>query len=581
MTQSRRRNQRGQVLPLFAILLIGLFGVAALAIDVSGMLAAKRAYRSAADGASLAGAQDLQVTGSRAVTAAERIRARQHAMDDLVTQYGIVGALPAACDTSTDVDVTDACVLPGTEYHVSIRAGSYSGQPIAIACQNCDPARSVQVGLRNAKHELSFARLFGQSTWSVGSTSVAGLAFAKSYTLVTLRPPKDSGATYLVNDIILNGTGTVVNINQGDVGTNANMEYAGTGAVLNIDSGYGMFYFDPYFAPKWWTSPPIPPTQLVEQLPTLIPDPNYTYPAMQGSLGSSPCAGGGTNCAPTFTDARISTCGAPGANPACTRADLDPTGCGAEVTYLQTSVYTFMATQPLDRVYCYNPGIYDPSSNPDSLDAPTGDVVLLMPGAYQFKSPYGGLKIRGRLLGGYRPASGVALMFDECANQCVFDGNNAETIALNAGTKFPRGTVGTGATAAIDWNNQPVMTSGPASPTPAILMTLLVVKDPTCFVPTSPPFLEPPGCDPGSPTNFTINIGGGGQLDIEGVQYMPTDNVAIAGSSDGKGTVGQIIAWTVSYSGGTTLNQDGAGSQGPGTLRLDGACTAPGTPCNP
>lgn len=580
MTPRRRPDQRGQVLPLFAILLIGLFAVAALAIDVSGMLAAKRAYRSAADGASLAGAQDLQVTGTRAVTAAERIRARQHAMEDLVTQYGIVGALPAACDTSTDVDVTDACVLPGTDYHVSIRAGTTSG-PGAIACQNCDPARSVQVGLRNAKHELSFARLFGQSTWSVGSTSVAGLAFAKSYTLVTLRPPKKAGATFLVNDIVLNGTGTVVNINQGDVGTNANMEYAGTGAVLNIDSGYGMFYYDPYFAPKWWPAPPAPPSQFVEQLPTLIPDPNYTYPAMQGSLGSAPCVGGGSNCAPTFTDARITSCGAPGATPACTRADLDPAGCGAEAAYLQTSVYTFMATQPLDRVYCYKPGIYDPSSNPDSLSAPTGDVVLLMPGAYYFKSPYGGVTIRGRLLGGYRPSSGVALMFDECANQCIFDGNNAETIALNAGTKFPRGTAGTGATAAIDWDNQPVITSGPSSPTPPVLMTLLVVKDPTCYVPTSPPFLEPPGCDPGSPTNFTISIGGGGQLDVEGVQYMPTDNVAIAGSSDGKGTVGQIIAWTVSYSGGTTLNQDGAGSQGPGTLRLDGACTAPGTPCNP
>jgi hypothetical protein len=47
---------------------------------------------------------------------------------------------------------------------------------------------------------------------------------------------------------------------------------------------------------------------------------------------------------------------------------------------------------------------------------------------------------------------------------------------------------------------------------------------------------------------------------------MPTDNVAIAGSSDVKGTVGQIIAWTVTYSGGTTLNQDAAGSTGPGNV---------------
>ena len=55
------KNERGQILPLFAILLIGLFAIAALAVDVSGTYAARQAYRTTADAASLAGAQDLQV----------------------------------------------------------------------------------------------------------------------------------------------------------------------------------------------------------------------------------------------------------------------------------------------------------------------------------------------------------------------------------------------------------------------------------------------------------------------------------------------------------------------------------------
>jgi hypothetical protein len=117
-------------------------------------------------------------------------------------------------------------------------------------------------------------------------------------------------------------------------------------------------------------------------------------------------------------------------------------------------------------------------------------------------------------------------------------------------------------------------------------MTLLVNKDlggpggtQACIVPTSAPFIEPSACDDNK--NQTLKIAGGGQLDIEGVQYAPTDNVAVSGSSDGNGTVGQVIAWTLTSSGSTTLNQEGAGSQGPGTLRLDAACTAPGTPCSP
>jgi hypothetical protein len=580
--QFKRRNQQGQVLPLFALFLIALLGFAALAIDVSGALAARRFYRSAADGASLAGAQDLQVPGSRTVTPTERAKARQHAMEELVSELGISGALPGAC-TNYASDIPDSCLLPGTQFHVSIKAGTATG-PTAIACQTCDPARSVQVGLRNGEYQLSFARVLGQSTWNVGVTSVAGLAFGRAYAIQTLRPPKKAGATFLINDIEIDG-GSVVNVQHGDVGSNANMDYSGGGSILNLDSGYGMFYFDPFGTGPEWPGPPIPPTQVVQTLPVLMQDPGYTYPAMRGSLGSSTCSYGpaGTNCAPTFTDARTSTCGAPGPNVPCTSALLDPSGCGVEATYLQTSVYaSFMATQPLDRVYCYKPGIYDPSSPSKSLNGGSNEVVVLMPGAYYFKSPNGGLSIGGWLLGGYRPApaSGVALMFDECLNQCNFNGNTALTIALNAGTKFPPGTSGTAATAAIDWDNQLVQTSGPSSPTPPLLMTLLVNKDPDCLVPPPPATLEPPGCDPGT-HNKTINIAGGGSLALEGVQYMPTDNVEIHGGSSGTGQVGQIISYTLFYSGGTHINQEGPPSQGPGTLRLDGACTAPGTPCNP
>jgi hypothetical protein len=575
------RRDRGQVLPLFALFLVVLLAFGALAIDVSGAYSARRSYRAIADGASLAGAQDLQIPNTRTVTSVERIRARGHARDSVVSQLGITGALPSACDVSTDVDVTDACVLPGTAFHLEIRAGSYPGQLAPIVCQICDPARSVQVGLRNASYGLSFARVLGQGTWNVGVDSVAGLGWARSYTIVTLRPPKTSGSTFNVNDIVLNSNGTIVNVVDGDVGSNANMDYSGLGAQMNIGSGYGMYYFDPYNAPKWYTSPPIPPAQIVQRIPTLIADPIYRYPAMSGA-----------RTAPTFDDARAPTCttGLVGTNQACSRADLD-TSCMTEALKLDPSRYTFMPAQLLtpDKIYCYNPGIYlsTTGANKAQIVASTGDLAILKPGAYYLRS---GLDASGRLVGGYEPSlPGVALMFDETGpgncGQCVFTGNNALTIALNAGTKFPRGTPGFGATAAIDWDNQLVQTSGPSSPTPAILMTLLVKKDiagtggiQACVVPTTIPFTEPADCEDSK--NQTINIAGGGQLDVEGVQYMPTDNVALSGSSDGNGTVGQIISWTLTYSGSTVINQQGSGSQGPGILRLDGACTAPGTPCN-
>jgi hypothetical protein len=566
-------RQRGQVLPLFALMLVALFAIAGLAIDVSSGYSTRQAYRTAADAASLAGAQNLQVAGSRAVTATERTKARTDALASLKQAFNSTATGVGACDPTTQIV---ECELLGTPLRVSIKTPSPT-------CVRCDLDHSVQVTVRNPTFQLSFARVLGINQWNVGSTSVAGLVYSKSYAVVTLRPPKDSGSTFLVNDITLNGNGTVVNVHQGDVGSNANMTYSGTGTVLNIDSGYGMYYFDPYFAPRWYTSPPIPPAQIVQQIPTLIADPLYRYPEMRGSLGSSPCATGPADCAPTFDDARTSQYLT---LPAVERADEVGSECEAELAKVDPTVYTWISSYAPDDVYCFEPGIYQSGSGAKNakIAIGTGEVGLLKPGAYYLKS---GLDVGGngsRLLGGYVGGQpGVALMFDECNNTaCIFRGNSADTIALNAGSKFPRGTPGTAATAAIDWDNQLVETSGPSSPSPAILLTLLVIKDPTCYVPVPPQLLqEPAGCDPGAPTNFTINIAGGGQLDLEGVQYMPTDNVAISGSSDGNGTIGQIISWTLTYSGGTTLNQEGAGTQGPGTLRLDAACTAPGTPCNP
>src|SRR6478735_1785177 len=272
MTRNHPDHERGQILPLFALFVVVLLGFAALAVDVSGVYAAKRFYKSTADAAALAGAQNLQQTGTRVVAAADRIRARQDAMNSVTLELGIAGALPGACATTADADVTDACVLPGTDYHVSIRAGAYAGQPVAIACQICDAARSVQVGLRNGSYPLSFARVLGQSTWNVGVNSVAGLAYGKSFAIQTLKPPEAGGGGGLptVRDIEIAG-GSVVNVQTGDVGTNANMVYSGSGSQLNLSSGYGLYWYDPV-NPPFWSGPPSPPAQIVQKLPQLMPD---------------------------------------------------------------------------------------------------------------------------------------------------------------------------------------------------------------------------------------------------------------------------------------------------------------------
>lgn len=540
-------RERGQVLPIFALFLIVLLGFAALAIDVSGALSARRFYRSAADASALAGAQDLQQGTTRSVTNTERTRARTDSLASLVSLTGAT-SVPTCPPAANIVD----CALPGTPYLVSIKTPSPS-------CVSCDPNRSVQVTVRNPSYGLTFARIFGQASWNVASTSVAGLTYGKSYTIVTLRPPKKVGSTFDVKDITLDG-GTVVTVEMGDVGSNSNMNYSGTGSLLVLNSDYGMFYFDPLSGPLW------SPTPDGIKITELIADPNYRYPSMVG--------------APTWGDARESQANLAG-KPVTTAAGNAT--CAAEWAKVDKTRYTAVAATALGDVYCYEPGIYDPAAgsgvqNAQIAASSNTHVALLKPGAYYLK---GGLDISGSLIGGYEPnAPGVAVMLDECQNTCRFNGNNSAIVALNAGTRFPATyTAGFAATAAVDWQGQLVQTSGSASPTPPVLMSLLVTKDSACFVPTSAPFVEPDGCD--ALKDKTVFIAGVGSLVLQGVQYMPTDNVEIGGLSSSTGRIGQVISWTLKYSGGVAINQEGASNGGPGVLRLDAACTTPTTVCNP
>ena len=552
-----KNRTRGQILPLFALMLVAIIGMMALAIDVTNAYAARRSYRTFSDAASLAGAQDLQQPGTRAVTTAQYDAALAHAIASLEGQFGEVA-------TCTAVGARSNCTFSNSPLTASIT----TPLPSAASCKSCDPERSVQVTVSNPTFQLSFGPVLGIRNWNVSTTSVAGLEFRSSYTIVTLRPPKKVGSTWDIKDITLDG-GTEVHVQTGDVATNSNMNYSGSGSMLFLDSGYYMRYYpgNPPSGPTWGPNP------AGEPLSQLVADANYRYPVMTG--------------APTFTDARISIAG-PGM--AVLRAD-DPTdtSCAAEVAKVDVTRYTFMATQTPDKIYCYEPGIYQSGTGSENATITVGpaDVALLKPGAYYLKS---GLDVGGRLIGGYEGGSpGVALMFDESGpgncSSCTFVGNNALTIALNAGTRFPT-TSGVRALAAIDWAGLAVETSGPSGPTPPILLTILVRRDTdgpggssACVVPTSPPFIEPNPCE--APRNQTVNIAGNGTIILEGVQYGPTDNMTIGGNSSSTGRVGQIWAWTLKYSGGIQLNQEGSSSVGPGTLRLDAACTAPGTPCVP
>jgi hypothetical protein len=524
----RNPTPKGQVLVLVAVMMVVLIGLTGLAVDVSGAYLSARYERSIADSAALAAAQDLQTPGSRNIPPNGYSNARGHALKLLADQFNTT--VPS-CPLTGDWIVN--CRMPGTEYWVSVKVN-----PAPSCASNCDPLRSAQVTIRRPNFALAFARIFSFASWNVPVPSVAGVDFTANYGVVTLRPPAPSGASNPScspfcdqNYDNIKVANSVLNVFNSDIGTNTNVAITGHGEV-NLEPGYNVYRFDQY---QFWTSPP--PSK---PLSTWIPDPNYTIPTPTAST-------------PIFNGDSFET---PTGSPACATAKTTAVNNG----------YTFPATA---NFRCYRPGVYrDAGTISGQLTASSNtDVALLLPGVYFLEK---GADIGGYLVGGYEPNSpGVALVFNECGTaDCWFSGANAELISLNYGTRYGDRTGGVVARAA-QFNGAPVQTSG----TPGVLMSLLVNKD------------NPNLCYPGASypvtctgavenSHATIRLPGNGNLFIAGVQYAPDDNVSVNGNGSGtSGEIGQIIAWTITYTGGAVMNQIAAVAQANGVLRLEQVCS--------
>ena len=384
--RDHRSSERGQVLPLFALMLVVLLGMAALAIDVGRKYAEVRFDRSSADAASLAGAQDLQSVGSRVVTGGQKTAARNDALQTLIQHLGATGS---SC--ATGADIVD-CPLLGTPYKVSIKTPAPSCTHGGTSI--CDALHSVQVTVHNPTFETSFARILGQSTWDVGATSVAGLTWSAKYAVMTLQAPapRNNGTDANIDkNLAVKGTNTVLRVLFGDIGTNTSALTTNSG-LIQLDDGVIDHYDDLSTAGEHWSKPDgIHP--IGNQIFSKIQDPSYMKASFAG--------------APTFANQ------AAGALPTCTGAANFPTDA-ATVAVL---------TPVGGSLTCYQPGVYT-----SQFTAANKDIAYLMPGAYSFPQ---GMVVRGALAGGLvSNQPGVVIVVPQTQ---TLDANNAQAFMLNSG----------------------------------------------------------------------------------------------------------------------------------------------------
>lgn len=542
-----RSADAGQILVITAVMMTILIGFTALAIDVSAAYLAERSQRSVADAAALAGAQSLQKPDSRELPgAAEQAAARANALHVLEERLG--GTAGAGdCYAST------GCELTGTPYRVSIQTPSPS-------CVDCVAPRAMQVSIWQPDFGLTFGRILGPENWTVRSTSVAGMVVAPQYGLVTLRPSalRPNGSDANVDDLNVTG-GSVVVVGNADIATNSNAVCSGaaSGSEIRLDTGAG-FDIHHFGAGAAWVAAPgncaNPPPGF--QVTTLVADPEYSIPARTGAV--------------TYDDVQA--------------GEADAATCAAEQLLVPDAYRELKTDQQINdpsqvSVTCLRPGIYDEKVVVQDPASGLPNALLLLPGVYFFDA---GLDVASTIIGGYEADQpGVALVFLEAQNSSGIPGqfqtsSNDSLVALNFGSAYcpsggPACPAGAAWASPADGPDGPVQTPEP-NPT---LLTVMVVPDPTCEV-VSPP---PTACREN--VNQTLKLTGGGNIYLAGVQYAPSDNATLTGSSGQESDVGAFWAWTMEFNGGTTFNLTSRIPQSAGVLRLDPACSPNVATCNP
>ena len=290
--QARRGDPRGQVLVLFALMLVVLLLVSALAVDYGGWLVAKRNYQNVGDAAALAGAQQL----SRPLSAGKNVLARQAAWESVKSALD----LPA--------------LIPATQALSSSGANSpyvANGFTVWVASPPADAGNAYlghvsgpgNVYVRIEHPGQTFLSNIAGMTRTVTAWSTAG-RFPANFAVIGMCSPTSVTANCLAGDsnIKLDGTNTNLIVGTGDLGTNRWTKSGGgsSGVALGPDSNAYMQLFDTCWASStnqcqlWgYNSPNIDYTTIRSAIPlgAPIPDPSYVAPATGTTATPNQCRG--------------------------------------------------------------------------------------------------------------------------------------------------------------------------------------------------------------------------------------------------------------------------------------------------
>jgi hypothetical protein len=303
---ARRGDPRGQVLVLFALMLVVLLLVSALAVDYGGWLVTKRNYQNVSDSASLAGAQYLTrqpVATTCPGFGSKNACARQAAWESVKSALKMTALNPAA-------QAGVASNVPYTEGGYTVWVASPPADANVGCSSKCPYPGHVSgpgtVFVRVDHQAPSFLSGTIGASRTVSAWATAG-RFPANFAVIGMCSPTSVTANCLAGDanIKLDGNGTNLIVGTGDLGTNRWTKVGGnnSGVALGNDSNAFMQLFDTCWANAsnqcqlWnYISPNIDYsiTRAAVPLGAPIADPMYPAPPVTNITTPNQCRGAGT-----------------------------------------------------------------------------------------------------------------------------------------------------------------------------------------------------------------------------------------------------------------------------------------------
>ena len=504
---------RGQTLVLFALFLVVLIGSAALTIDYGTWLKSKRDYQNAADTAALQGATFLV----KPINVTKQGQARRAAWNSLNRQLNL-GVPSTTIDTWVAAGNNGGAAQTSGGYRMWVSTSPNGAGAKYPGAQGANASAVFVYVEKNGRSFLS--SIFGQADPNVGAWATAASG-PNRFAVITLRKngdPTNGNPT----DIDVNG-GTLLKVSDGDLGGNWSMSINGVGSKIQFTSSssdtYGPYLTENAPSPATWTASqvvdgsnsPVPVNYIPE-----VPDPNYPAPCLTYSVG-------GTTC---LEDRAVA-----GFPPnATTDRSGDTCPVGATVDRLPSGRYT-------------------------DIKIPNGKCLVLDPLLLPVAGKYNGIYyITGTLdinNSGLLIGNGVTLVFARGADLNM---NAGASISLNSGAGFGSSSCtpqckygGWTSKGGYQWSTgvAPTYNGVPAD---------LFAKGIAMYVCKSTG-----ACDAGGTASTNIvQLSSGSGLDYLGLVYAPYDNVKFSGQPTHK-DIGQLVAWTVMFTGGVEIDQTYAG----------------------